>query len=115
MAASGKLREVIEWFAPVRTADPSGQQITTMISQGTQRARIVEAKGREEEKHAEQTPVHTHRIEFRSRTYAVLHDWEAKWITGGNRIMQVQSVAPLADQGTDFTVAYAVLTQPSTQ
>lgn len=116
MPRSGQLKEVIDWYVPERTQTPGKQtRVRLLLAFRGCRARVVENRGREDDRRDTQVPVHTHRIEFHSRTVPVKPDWVAVWVSAGGERMEVKSVAGLTDANTDFDVAYTNTIQDATE
>lgn len=115
MARAGQLKHLVDVYAPRRVERPGGQKLVQLVRvfKGL-RCRVVEARGAEAERHAQQVPVHTHRVEFRSRTVDVRPDFVLVWAEAGGQRMEVLSCAPLTDGNSDFDVAYTKTNQDTT-
>jgi head-tail adaptor len=115
-ATAGKLRDVIAWQSPVRTASATGQTVVTWVDEGDQRCHVEAVAGTERLNADQPLPQHSHRVTVRARTKDIAHDWRGLWVdrNGTTRTLNAVVILP-ADTGDDWQVVLCQEQAPTTE
>jgi hypothetical protein len=98
---AGLLKEVVDWYAPVREKTAIGQTRPTYSQESiNRRAMWVPTTGTELDEHGQQVPVNMGYFRIRNRTVLGLSaGWKAEW---AGREYEVVSVFPLDGDWEDW-------------